>query len=237
MKSKDDLMKITASRLQELRKRNKLSHQRLSESLEKKYGIKISKSSLINYEADDFHSRSGSNAGMKAEYLRCLADFYGVSADYILGTSDIESPDISVQTVAKYTGLSENAVKRLYELKQQERKYENNEFSPIAILSRLLEHRQLHVILFQYLLLYFRVDDAMQFIQSLTDGKITNSDEQHEMIDVRQQIEFANYQLFQKVTDSANLLFRADSVLAECNAIYNQYLHDSILDDMGKPDE
>ncbi|MBR2520775.1 MAG: hypothetical protein IKE62_01160 [Oscillospiraceae bacterium] len=103
----------TAKRLKRLRTSKGLSHEKLSEELSKRYGITISKSSLINYEATDYSSKSGSNAGMKIEYLWCLSDFYGVSADYLLGKSSERSPDVSIQAVCRYTGLSETAVEKL----------------------------------------------------------------------------------------------------------------------------
>lgn len=45
--------------------------------------------------------------------LEKIARYFGVSADYLLGLSDTESPDISVRAAAEYTGLTEEAVKRL----------------------------------------------------------------------------------------------------------------------------
>ena len=46
--------------------------------------------------------------------LEKIARYFEVSADYLLGLSEAESPDISVRAAAEYTGLSEEAVKRLH---------------------------------------------------------------------------------------------------------------------------
>ena len=46
--------------------------------------------------------------------LQKYAVFFGVSTDYLLGISDIRSPDSEIQAVCKYTGLSEKAVERLH---------------------------------------------------------------------------------------------------------------------------
>ena len=46
--------------------------------------------------------------------LKKMAQIFGVSADYLLGLSDTESPDVSVQAAMAYTGLSEAAVERLH---------------------------------------------------------------------------------------------------------------------------
>ena len=43
-----------------------------------------------------------------------IARYFEVSADYLLGISDTESPDVNVRAAAEYTGLSEDAVERLH---------------------------------------------------------------------------------------------------------------------------
>lgn len=88
-----------------------MSHVRLSAALYEKYGVKISRDSLMSYEiSDPYHSKAGKNKGMRVEYLRCLADFYGVSADYILGTSSIRSAIPDMQQAVQYSLLSEKAI-------------------------------------------------------------------------------------------------------------------------------
>jgi len=92
---------IIAQRLKELReglhKRERflkytqgkiVSHLKLSKILSEKYDISISKDTLMNYEAEKYHTKEYKNLGMNIEYLYCLADFYGVSTDYILGKTD-----------------------------------------------------------------------------------------------------------------------------------------------------
>ena len=88
-----------------------MSHVRLSAELYEKYGVKISRDSLMSYEiSDPYHSKAGKNQGMRVEYLRCLADFYGVSADYILGTSSTRSAVPDMQQAVQYSLLSEKAI-------------------------------------------------------------------------------------------------------------------------------
>lgn len=77
---------LMAQRLKELRKEKNISHVSLSNAIKEKYGIEISRDSLMSYEVSDpNHTKAYKNEGMRVEYLRCLADFYGVSADYLLG--------------------------------------------------------------------------------------------------------------------------------------------------------
>lgn len=105
---------IMAERLKQLREGKGLSHERLSKTLFDQYGIKISSDSLMNYEVTEAnHTKAYKNQGMRVEYLRCLAVFYGVSADYILGEDVPMSPDITLQEIVKRTGLTEDNVASL----------------------------------------------------------------------------------------------------------------------------
>ncbi len=99
-----------ARRLKALRNAKGLSHNDLKNELQSRYGIKISRASLLNYEIDDeFHSKADalSNLKMNAEYLNCFADFYGVSTDYLLCRTDISTSDVSMASACKKLGLSE----------------------------------------------------------------------------------------------------------------------------------
>ena len=105
-----------ADRLKRLRESRNLSHDRLSQTIAeqyKEYGVSISRDSLINYE-----KANDKNLGMRAECLRCLADFYGVSTDYLLGISDEKTPDTNARAVIAYTGLSEDNVLTLHHMKE-----------------------------------------------------------------------------------------------------------------------
>ena len=101
---------VMAERLKQLREERGLSHDKLSKTMFDQYGVKISPDSLMNYEvADAGHTKAYKNQGMRVEYLRCLADFYGVSADYLLGASSIKSQDTDIRMVTQATGLAENS--------------------------------------------------------------------------------------------------------------------------------
>lgn len=47
------------------------------------------------------------------EILYKIADFYQVSADYLIGLSDVASPDIEIKTIADKTGLTEDVINRI----------------------------------------------------------------------------------------------------------------------------
>lgn len=108
-----DFTEVLADRLHYLREEKGLSWDRLAETLKDQYGIQIHRDTLKFYEAKGNHSKAGNNRAMKAEYLYCLADFYGVSVDYLLGRTDTRSPDADIQAIMQKTALSEATVQEL----------------------------------------------------------------------------------------------------------------------------
>lgn len=121
-----------AIRLKLLREEKGLSHERLSALLQEKYGVKISKDSLMNYEvSDQYHVKAGKNQGMRVEYLRCLADFYGVSSDYLLGITTVRSSNPGMRQAVEFTGLSEEAIKAIKSSQRGIGGTRQNEFTKI----------------------------------------------------------------------------------------------------------
>jgi len=49
-----------------------------------------------------------------------LADYFGVSLDYLAGRTDVESPNDTIQGVADYTGLSEKAINALRSIREKD---------------------------------------------------------------------------------------------------------------------
>ncbi len=108
-----------AERLKLLREEKGLSHKKLCKALFNQYGVKISSDSLMNYEvADKNHTKAFKNQGMRVQYLRCLADFYDVSTDYLLGLTDIKSSNCDIRSIVEYTGLSETSINTLHFTKE-----------------------------------------------------------------------------------------------------------------------
>lgn len=95
----------------------------------------------MNYEVSDgFHTRKGSNKGMRVEYLRYFSDFYNVSTDYLLGLTEIKSPDDVVRAACSETGLQDKNIAALmgfsYPTQPEQTKYLHemvNEFISFAV--------------------------------------------------------------------------------------------------------
>jgi transcriptional regulator with XRE-family HTH domain len=88
---------ILSKRLKELREERGISQETLLEQLNSA-GIKISLISLKNYEVtEQHHSKFLAVNGMNTEFLFNIAEFYGVSIDYLLGRTDTRSPNPDIQ--------------------------------------------------------------------------------------------------------------------------------------------
>lgn len=48
-----------------------------------------------------------------ADVLYEMCKYFGVSADYILGLSDVKTPDINFKSICDYTGLNEEAIENI----------------------------------------------------------------------------------------------------------------------------
>ena len=51
------------------------------------------------------------------EQLNLLSDYFNVSLDYLVGRSDIKTPNADIRAVCEYTGLSEKAIDTLHMIK------------------------------------------------------------------------------------------------------------------------
>lgn len=54
-----------------------------------------------------------------AEQLKRISQTFNVSVDWLLGISDIRTPNTNIRYMCEYTGLSENAVHALHDCKRQ----------------------------------------------------------------------------------------------------------------------
>lgn len=106
MKSETDINKnmiLFQERLKELRGNNRL------QDIAKDIGI--SRASLGYYENGDRKP--------DIEVLLKLANYYHVSCDYLLGLTDIKSPDINNRMISQTLGLDEQSIKTLTNFKQK----------------------------------------------------------------------------------------------------------------------
>ena len=84
---------ILKERIKFLRNRNHISQKELSRIIE------TSKSTIGLYETGETLPN--------AENIKKLAEYFGVSSDYLLGLSDVPTTDTTIQAICNHTGLSD----------------------------------------------------------------------------------------------------------------------------------
>ncbi len=92
-------------RLKTLRRERGITQQELADA------IGISKGGLCYYE--------NTNRAPDITVLEKFADYFKVSADYLLGRTNAQTQKAKLQAVCNYTGLSDKAVELLAELKER----------------------------------------------------------------------------------------------------------------------
>lgn len=72
----------------------------------------------INYKTIDSHENG--RRSMSHETLVKYADFFGVSTDYLLGRTNVKSPDAEIRGICNRLGLSEDAVTAICRMEEKE---------------------------------------------------------------------------------------------------------------------
>lgn len=90
---------------------------------------------------DDLETDVGKHRGVSYLIVGKLADYYGVSADYLLGLSDTPSKDASIQSVNRITGLDEAAILSIKYIREHNPEY-------INVLSSLLHDGNIEYLLY-----------------------------------------------------------------------------------------
>lgn len=83
--------------------------------------LDINPQTIKNYEKagstnaqNSCNSRTNAIAGMKIETLYKAAKLLNISADYLLGLSDVKSSNLDIKNAVELTGLSESSVHKLH---------------------------------------------------------------------------------------------------------------------------
>ena len=63
---------------------------------------------------DDLESSLSKKRGTSYLTVKKLAEYYGVSSDYLLGLTEHETPNAEIRAICEYTGLSEKSVECLH---------------------------------------------------------------------------------------------------------------------------
>ena len=96
------IAEVFASRLNTLMEDASIKTADLSDAIDNTVGIKISVGSLSQY-------RNG-KARANNEAMFAIAKYFHVSADWLLGLTDVRTTDTSIRSIGDYTGLSEDSI-------------------------------------------------------------------------------------------------------------------------------
>lgn len=129
---------ILSKRLRELTEENRDYNYKMSDK-------KQAESIGIPYPT--FRNYLEGKSDCSASNLILISKFYDVSTDYLLGTTDVKTTDLTTKQICDYTGLSEEAINKILSIKDEaicsrfERMYDKDKKGRlIYILSKIIEH-------------------------------------------------------------------------------------------------
>lgn len=94
-----------AVNLRKLFEDKKATHNELACFIKEKTGDSITRQAVGQW--------CNGNSSPNLKTVPVIAEFFGVSSDYLLGMSEVRSTDVDIKAVCKYTGLSEKSVRVL----------------------------------------------------------------------------------------------------------------------------
>lgn len=96
---------VFAQRLKEIMKEHSVTQQQLADELN------MTRQAVSLY--------LNGQALPAVDKLLTIVNYFDISADYLMGRSDVKSTDENIQMICEYTGLSENAIPTLVKLKEK----------------------------------------------------------------------------------------------------------------------
>ena len=202
-------------RLRELLAENGKSQKELAEAMGKTR-------QAIGYYADGSSSPDW-------EALKFIANYFEVSADYLLGLSDVKSSEANMQMVCNYTGLSEDAIFALQDIRAVNSTYN--------VISDLIET---HGVLLDSSLC--RVYTEAIELKNVGDGvgdilaknkqfvEVRPGEYWDVVMDAKERLELALYRLNENFSFIVNQLYSPQNTLLEA-----EDLIDSIIQLVSKP--
>lgn len=155
--------KIFGERLRDLRTQKGLSQQELCSEL------KISKAALSYYE--------NGQRSPDIDILLVIADFFNVSADYLLGRTKAATTDVDMKGICDFMSLSEKAVEKIALFTDYSAPFCC--ISEGAVFNKLCENDFIFQ-LCQYFYSYFEITDLIAYYQKIIQEKKHNNEDYSE---------------------------------------------------------
>lgn len=172
-------------------------------------GAGVTESILSNIENDDI----GRDVG--CSHVIALANYYGVTTDYLLGLSNAPTNDESVISAVSYTGLSFEIVKKL-------NRFKNDESHPFRIdmINSLFETREIAYLLDRFIRLE---ESADNFKRNLKEYDCEYVKDSHRRINLSYNaVRYGRFELSELILKIADKMFNTSDIKEN----YEKYLDD-----------
>lgn len=168
------------------------------------------------------------------EALKFIANYFEVSADYLLGLSDVKSSEADMQMVCNYTGLSEGAVLALRKAKPQYEALNDLIENSIFVLGSFLE-----LVRVNSKSLETSCNAAEVFFSSSTSERLSKKDSQrmyNSFASAISRLEVSLFRLSNTLISEVNRLYFSEDILREAESLRDNIFLTHInllLDDAG----
>ena len=164
-----DTMKQFSPKLKTLREEAGLNQSQLADKLG------VSRGSISFYENGDRIP--------DIEFLHKVSEYFDVSADWLLGLSDVKSTDIEIKGTCNYTGLSEAAIKNIIVAKSTSQDQGTVWCNASKILSKLFEAPEIYVFI-KYIFNAVYCDSKKYEIVPLLQRKEHRTQDEQDFLDM-----------------------------------------------------
>lgn len=103
-----------------MKDKNKIINQRIKELIDNSGKTRQEIAKDLNCDTSTITKHYNGDRDITTFFLIKYANLFNVSADYILGLSDVKTTDIKLKSVCEFTGLSEDSIKALRNIKKIE---------------------------------------------------------------------------------------------------------------------
>lgn len=156
---------------------------------------------------------------LKREHIIALAKHFNVSADYLLGLSEVASVEADVQTACRMTGLSEGALDNLSLFLSRDLTGGQGNFTKKAIYNRTFEHPMFRAML----------ENIVELIHVADAYKLTYCTEN---LDIKSEIEYnwGKEYAFSKYITEESFQYLCNCLIKEITELEPSYLHLKVTD-------
>lgn len=138
-----------------------------------------------------------------------LADYFGVSSDYLLGLAEEKTRNTELRRVCEFTGLSEKAVSKICDIRKFEKVHCTKDYD---VLNCFLENYGERFV-FLLSALKSSVDESAGNIPSILDEQIAPIDKYEKLYNLRRNIQLGVFDFTEYCREIADLMGAEDGLM------------------------